>query len=205
MKSLIIAFIALLTATGAFAQSNYRVSAGDVIRIEVLEDPNLNREVLVLPDGRFSFPFAGSVSAGGRTLSQIQSAIAESIAPNFANTPNVFASVATLREDTREDEDNPFRSVPGGMNVYFLGEVNSPGLIPMKRGTTFLQAMAQNGGFTAFAAKKRIQLRRTNRKTGVQTVTTINYRSIANGASLSRNIVLHDGDVILVPERRLFE
>ncbi len=203
MKSLIVAFFALLITTGAFAQADYRVSAGDVIRIEVLEDPNLNREVLVLPDGRFSFPFAGSVSAGGRTLSQIQASIAEGIAPNFANTPNVFASVATLRDTATAG--GGVGHTHNTIDVYFVGEVNTPGLIAMKRGTTFLQAMSQNGGFSTFAAKKRVQLRRTNRKTGAQSVTTINYRSLANGASLSKDIVLRDGDVILVPERRLFE
>ncbi|MEM9433447.1 MAG: polysaccharide biosynthesis/export family protein [Pseudomonadota bacterium] len=199
MKSVIILLAAMLFATGAIAQSNYRIQAGDTIRIEVLEDPELNRDVLVLPDGSFSFPFAGNVSAGGRSLSQVQSSIAAAIAPNFASTPSVFASISSLREEEPGAISGPT------IEVYFLGEVNTPGLIEMRRGTTFLQGLAQAGGFDTFAAQKRVQLRRTNARTGAQRLFVINYKSIANGAALSQNIKLHDGDVILVPERRLFE
>ena len=52
----------------ATAQSNYRIQPGDTLQIEVLEDANLNRSVLVLPDGSISFPLAGTVKAGGRSV-----------------------------------------------------------------------------------------------------------------------------------------
>ena len=71
-------------------------------------------------------------------------------------------------------------------------------------GTTLLQAVAISGGVSRFAAVKRIQLRRTNPSTGVQNVTILNYKALANGA-VTTDIELKDGDVILVPERRLFE
>ena len=61
MKKFLIALIATVFATGAFAQSGYQIRTGDTLQIEVLEDPSLNRSVLVLPDGTISFPFAGSV------------------------------------------------------------------------------------------------------------------------------------------------
>jgi polysaccharide export outer membrane protein len=86
-----------------------------------------------------------------------------------------------------------------------LGEVGAPGQKRIERGTTVLQALATAGGFTRFAATKRILLRRSNPSTGEQTVSRINYNAIANGASVGSDIVLADGDVIIVPERRLFE
>ena len=54
--------ISLVSATGAFAQQGYQIRPGDVLSVEVLQDPSLNREVLVLPDGSISFPFAGKVA-----------------------------------------------------------------------------------------------------------------------------------------------
>jgi polysaccharide export outer membrane protein len=189
--------------TPASAQSGYKIKSGDVLQIEVLEDPSLNREVLVLPSGEFSFPFAGTVSAGGRTVGQVQGAIANGIASNFAGPPNVFVSVRSLRP--REPRSARGPSAPATMDIYLLGEVNSPGTKAVAPGTTFLQALAQSGGFSQFAAKKRIQLRRSNAATGEQTLIKINYRALANGAALKRDVVLQEGDVILVPERRLFE
>ncbi len=188
-----------LTASAAFGQGNYLVQPGDTLRIEVLEDGNLNRTVLVTPDGRFAFPFAGSLRASGRTVEQIRRSVVASIKGSFASEPTVFVSVAAL--DPTEDEEDE----PPTINVYFLGEVNTPGLVLVEPGTTFLQGLSQAGGFTNFAATKRVQLRRTDRRTGQQSVTTINYRALSEGASLSRSIRLYDGDVILIPERRLFE
>jgi len=203
MKRVFMILWAMLLATSVAAQGNYQVRTGDTLQIEVVEDAQLNRTVLVTPDGRITFPFVGSVRASGRTVGQIQRAIATGIASNFAAEPSVFVSVAALRpKEPRQPREE--RAAPT-IDVYFVGEVNGPGITPVAPGTTFLQAMAQNGGFTKFAAQKRVQLRRTDRRTGKQTVYQVNYRSIANGATLNQDIVLQDGDVILVPERRLFE
>lgn len=203
MKHLLLAFFALFFASAAVAQENYLVRPGDSLRIEVLEDSSLNRTVIVLPDGRFSFPFAGTVLAGGRTLGQVERSLTESIASNFAIEPNVFVSIATLRQ--RQAATGGGRAAPATISVFFLGEVSSPGGKNLAPGTTILQALAQSGGFTNFAALKRIQIRRTNPTTGEQSLITLNYQALADGAELRGNVVLQEGDVILVPERRLFE
>lgn len=198
MKTLVFAIVSFLAATVAYAQSGYQIRAGDTLQIEVLEDPSLNRSTLVLPDGSITFPFAGSIQASGRTPTEVQATIASRIAPNFATEPTVFVSVAKLRS----------RGGTGGggnIEVYMIGEVASPGEHKVQRGTTVLQALAVSGGFTKYAATKRILLRRTNPRTGEQTVSRINYKAIADGSSVGQDIVLADGDVIIVPERRLFE
>lgn len=194
---LILLFGMALTATMAFSQDGYRVQPGDTLQIEVLEDSNLNRTVLVTPDGRFAFPFAGSLRASGQTVDQIRRNVVDSIQGSFASEPTVFVSVAELRPtDERE---------PATINVYFMGEVNTPGLREVTPGTTFLQALSQAGGFTNFAAVKRVQLRRTNVQTGQEFLSMIDYRALSQGAGLNQSIRLREGDVILVPERGLFE
>ena len=198
MKTFLLALVATLFAASAFAQSGYQIRPGDTLSIEVLEDSSLNRSVLVLPDGTISFPFAGSIAAAGRTASQVDAAITAGIAGNFASEPNVFVTVASLTQ-------TPTASGGGSISVYMMGEIASPGQKSLRRGTTLLQALAETGGFTAFAAKKRIVLRRTDARTGQQSVSTINYKAIADGAAIGGDIVLRSGDVIIVPERRLFE
>lgn len=199
MKRLFFVLLAMFAASYAVAQDGYRVKSGDVLSIEVLEDPSLNRESLVTPAGTFSFPFAGSVRASGQTTDQIAASLAGSLAPNFAVSPNVFVSVRALAPQA------PLSATgPATIDVYILGEVNTPGLSQFKRGTTLLQALAATGGFTRFAATKRIQLRRTNPSTGETGAAIINFRALEQGGAYE-DITLADGDVILVPERRLFE
>ena len=199
MKKLLVALFAIFAATTAFAQSGYQIQPGDTLQVEVLEDPSLNRSVLVLPDGTVQFPFAGSVRASGRTASDVSSSIASGISSNFASAPNVFVTVQQLREGAGTGGGHG-----GTIHVYMLGEIATPGEKHLKRGITLMQALAETGGFTKFAATKRIVLRRTG-KGGKQSVHKINYKAIADGSAVGNDVVLREGDVIIVPERRLFE
>lgn len=203
MKTVFFAIAAfLLTVSAAVAQGGYSVRPGDTLNIEVLEDPSLNRQVLVTPDGSISFPFAGSIRVRGATPDEISRRIAGAISSNFAAPPNVFVSVASLRPR------QPAASGPAAeptITVYFMGEVGNAGAREVMPGTTFLQALSQAGGLTNFAAEKRIQLRRTDPKTLRETVSTVDYRALQRGARLNQNVVLMEGDVILVPQRSLFE
>lgn len=198
MRQILFTIMALFAATAALAQAGYQIRSGDTLQIEVLEDPSLNRTVLVLPDGTISFPFAGAVRATGRTAGQVSDSITAGIASNFATQPNVFVTVQTLTESVSA-------TGPAQIHVYMMGEISTPGEVHMDRGTTLLQALAQTGGFTPFAATKRIVLRRTDSRTGKVTVRKINYKAIADGTSVGQDVRLRDGDVIIVPERRLFE
>ena len=112
---------------------------------------------------------------------------------NFAVRPNVFVSVVSVDE---EEETFP---------IYVLGRVNDPGLREVEFGTTLLQAIALGGGLDRFAATKRIQLRRTDSQTGQERLFIFNFRAVERGGAIESMITLREGDVILVPERRLFE
>ncbi|MSU91737.1 polysaccharide export protein [Rhodobacteraceae bacterium 2CG4] len=202
MRILIVALSLILAALPALAQSRYLIKPGDTLDISVLEDPSLNRQALVLPDGRISLPMAGTVQAAGRTVEDVQSAITEGIAGNFAARPNVFVGLSSLAE--------PAPVITGPIvvptiDVFVLGEVNSPGLAEMPPGINILQALAMAGGPSRFAATRRIQLRRTDPGTGKTYTSLFNYDAVMKGAELRNLFPLQSGDVILVPERRLFE
>ena len=181
-------------APAAFAQSaGYRIQPGDQLTVTVLEDDTLNRQVLVLPDGRISMPLAGSVAAGGQTVEAVERTIADRLASNFAVRPSVFVSVVAV--------DETAETFP----IYVLGQVGAPGLVEVEPGTTMLQAIALSGGLDRFAATKRIQLRRTDSSTGQERLYLFNYKAVERGGSIESMITLREGDVLLVPERRLFE
>ncbi len=190
-------------AQSALAQSMYQIRSGDVLRVEVVEDPSLNRDILVLPDGSVNFPFVGALRAAGLTTEQVQQQITAGIASNFAVRPNVFVAVSEVYVAPPAP---PFVPRPGPtIDIFIQGEVNAPGLVEVPPGTTLIQALSLHGGFTNFAATRRIQLRRTHPHTGQISVVTLNYRAVSQGATLNHDPVLAEGDVILVPQRRLFE
>ena len=189
--------ILMLLPVAAAAQG-YRISPGDVLRIEVIEDEALNRSVLVDPQGRISFPLAGTILVQGKTVTAVQSTLVANLTPNFAAPPSVFVALEQLAPEREPVE-------PELISVFVLGEVNSPGRVELEPGATLLQAFAAMGGFSNFAATKRVQLRRTDRKTGIESVTTLNYDAMSKGLTTNATLTLHDGDVILVPTRRLFE
>ena len=192
----------LLGSTGtASAQDNYVIRSGDTLQIEVLEDSNLNRNVLVLPDGSINFPMAGTVAAEGRSVEQVRQSLSSVLASSFASAPNVYVSVASLVQEV------PRAARTARMiDVYALGEFSNQGRVEVKPGTTLLQFLAEGGGLGKFAAEKRIELHRTDPNTGVVTTYRFNYQTPGGSESgISGGTTLAPGDVIKVPQRRLFE
>ena len=193
-RILLTLLFAVLTAPLALAQSSgYLIQPGDMLAITVLEDETLNRETLVLPDGSISVPLAGSVRAAGNSVETVERTIADRLASNFAVRPSVFVSVVTVSEE--------------GLTfpIYVVGEVLEPGVFEVESGTTLLQALALGGGPDRFAATKRIQLRRIDPASGQEKLYIFNYRAVERGGTIQGMISLRPGDVIVVPERRLFE
>ena len=194
MRQVLLALLTLmLAAPMALAQAaGYRIQPGDTLSVTVLEDETLNRQALVLPDGRISVPLAGSIRAAGQSVESVEKTIADRLASNFAVRPNVFVSVTAVDEDALT------------FPIYVLGRVAEPGIREVEVGTNLLQAIAVAGGLDRFAATKRIQLRRRNAD-GQKQIFTFNYKAVERGAAIESMITMREGDVILVPERRLFE
>lgn len=182
----------------------YQLQPGDILRVEVIEDPTLNRDVLIAPDGRISFPLAGSIRAGGRSVEQVQALLIDALASSFAASPTVFVGLRQVAPPEIEMPEPVVEEEPVLYSVYILGEVNGPGRVDVEPGTDILQLFALVGGFTDFAATKRIQLRRLNAH-GAEEIYALNYDLIEQGVSPYGRAVLRDGDTFIVPVRRLFE
>lgn len=195
---------AALFAAPAMAQDDgvYRLRPGDQLDVTVLEDPSLNRQVLILPDGRISLPIAGSLDAAGRTPGELQGQVRRALSSIFVSPPTVTVSVAALGagEDVLEDEEPP-------TVIYILGEVGRPGVFAFdeEQPVTILQALALAGGPGPFAARDRIQIRRVTEDGGEQ-LEFFDYNALEDGTGFTiPRKVLGNGDVILVPERGLFD
>jgi polysaccharide export outer membrane protein len=159
---------------------HYLVQPGDVLQITVWKEEDLQREVLVRPDGGMSFPLAGDVVAAGRTVEDIQKDLSARI-ESFIPEPVVTVAVKQVV----------------GNRVYVVGRVNKPGEIIMGHELTVMQALSLAGGVTPFAALNKVHVLR--RDSGVERSIPFRYGDVEKGRNLSQNIVLQNGDVVVVP------
>ncbi len=178
----------------AVEETPYMLQPGDTVDISVLEDSSLNRQVLVRPDGRISLPLAGTITAEGRSPEELQAEIRNRLADDFIEPPTVTVSL-TGTSVAEEELDV--------VSIYVIGQVGSPGRFEVDGPVDVLQALALAGGPGIFAAKSRIQIRRRT-EAGGETVTLFDYTAVEEGIGVELQVI-DDGDVVVVPERGLFE
>jgi polysaccharide export outer membrane protein len=176
--------------TGADAQA---LKPGDVISISVYQDPKLDRQVIIGPTGMISIPLAGQIRAGGLTPGQLEDVIKAKLKDKFTEEPDVTVSLGP--EKPLEEDLKP--------RIFVSGEVLRPGYFIVRTRTTVLQALSLAGGFTPFAAKRRVQVRRQTN--GTEVMYLFDYVDFHKGRNVEDNIDLLPGDVVLIPERGIFE
>jgi len=202
LAAVLAAVFTLTTSPVAAQDAGYVLRPGDVLQVEVIEDPSLNRSTLVLPNGSITFPQAGTLRAGGRTPDQIRAALTQALAPSFAAPPTVYVSVASVGAAAAPAGAVAKRTI----DVYVMGEVGAPGLKKVPLDTNLLQFLAQAGALSKFAADNRIELHRKDAKTGADNMWLFSMKQIGgSGNRISGMTGLAEGDVVVVPQRRLFE
>ncbi len=181
--SLLAVVLGLAACGGAQAQdagADYRLHAGDSITVSVWKELELQRKVIIRPDGRFSFPLAGEVQAAGRSADQVRIDIENQLKKYIPE-----AVVAVMVEDV------------SGNRIYVIGQVTKPGMYVMNPELTVLQALSLAGGGTPFAKLGSISV---IRGTGTdQKTLPFRYDQVIEGKALQQNITLQSGDVVLVP------
>lgn len=194
MRILIVLFCLCICMPGASAQT---LKSGDNLSISVLQDSKLDRNVVVDPSGEIAFPLAGHIRARGLTPQALENILKAKLKGNYKDENlDVTVAVANSPKDIPEDDLKP--------KVFITGEVVRPGSYVVRQPTTLMQAIALAGGIGPFAAKQRIQVRRRGAG-GDETIFMFNYKAYEAGADLEGNIRLRAGDVIMVPERGLFD
>ena len=122
-----------------------RLGSGDVLRIIFSDVPQPPQpvEIRIPEDGRITLPYNITVNAMGKTVSQLQEEIRKEYVPKLF----VRLTVNIKTED----------------RFYYVGgEVRAPARQIYNGEITVLRAIDSGGGFTDFAQRKKIELRRAN-------------------------------------------
>jgi polysaccharide export outer membrane protein len=168
------------SATTVPTAAEYRIGSGDKLQINVYKEADLSQALQVRPDGRITMPLIGDLAAAGQTPMQLQKRLADSLREFVAN-PVVTVMVVEVAE----------------RNIYVMGEVNTPGAVPLKASMTVLQALAVAGGFKEFANKGGIKvLRKTPGSDRVETIPFSYKDALRSDAPV---FYLAEGDTVVVP------
>ena len=106
-------------AAGSTGQAprEYRLGAGDVLRIVVFQNADLTLETRLTEGGVVSYPLLGSVRLGGLTIPAAEQLIADGLRNgNFVRQPQVTIVLLQVR----------------GHQASVLGQVNRPGRYPIE-------------------------------------------------------------------------
>lgn len=154
-----------------FVPEEYRLGPGDQIRVIVANQEDFSGEFSVSGSGQVALPYIGTVSAGGRTTTELQTMIAGKLTPDWLTSPLVSVEVVVYRD------------------FYILGEVVNPGGYPYVNGMIVLNAIALAGGYTYRADEDEAQVKRAGTPPESEEE-TVGLRA-----------TIFPGDVVTIPER----
>jgi polysaccharide export outer membrane protein len=166
--------------TQAALPDDYKLQAGDKLRIEVYKDAQLSQSVQIRPDGKITLPLIGDVTAMGLTPIDLRDRITSAL-KDYVNNPVVTVIVVEGTSPT----------------AYVVGEVNHPGPVVLQANMTVLQALAVAGGLKDFADAKNIRILRKG-VAGQQSI-PFNYKDAIKGVG-SSSVLLQPGDTVVVPD-----
>ena len=159
----------------------YYVQAGDTLEVSVWKEEDLQKQVLVRPDGHISFPLIGDIDVTNKTIDELRQEITDRLV-KFIPDITVTVTVQNIN----------------GNRIYVIGKVHSPGSFVVNPRVDVMQALSLAGGTTAFAALDDILILRRD-VDGSQRAISFRYKDVARGRSLHQNVILHSGDIVVVP------
>ena len=159
----------------------YVIGPGDVLQVDVWKEPEVSTpSVTVQPDGNISLPMIGEVRADGLAPSELQRILGEKYGA-LIRSARVAVSVREVHSQ----------------RIYLIGEVRREGPIRLVTPLTVLQALAEAGGLTDWAKRKRIYILRIAGDRRM--ILPFDYDAVVRGAKLNQNVVLLPGDTVVVP------
>lgn len=170
------------TAAAAAAQAEYRLGAGDVVRIVVYQNPDLTLETRVSETGVISYPLLGNVRVGGLGISAAEKLIADGLKNgNFVKQPQVTLVLLQVK----------------GNQASVLGQVNRPGRYPIETADMRLTDLLATAGGVATTGGDMLVL--TGTRAGKPFRQEIDLPSVFSAEQNRTNdVLIQNGDVLWV-------
>jgi polysaccharide biosynthesis/export protein len=163
------------------AATEYRLGAGDVVRISVYQNPDLTLESRIGEAGNLSYPLLGTVRIGGMTVSQAEKLVADGLRNgNFVKQPQVSVLVLQVR----------------GNQASVLGQVNRPGRFPIEVADMRLSDLLAMAGGVAVSGADTVTVVGT--RDGKAWRKEIDLPAVFRSAGRGDDVLILNGDVVYV-------
>lgn len=170
------AAVTLIPAASTFAASgDYRLGAGDLLSLSLVEKPELGGDFRISPQGELQLPFF-SLAAQGKTLDELHDAL-EGRLKQYLRTP---AFTLAIKEYS-------------SFKIYLSGEINKPGEYLCERRVWLGDTLALSGGYAKFAKKRLLLIRSID---GAPQRFLIRHEDLVSGRDGLDKVYLERGDHI---------
>ncbi len=161
--------------------ADYRIGAGDVLRIAVFEDPRLGGEYTVGSEGEIIFPLLGEVGVRSRTIGEIQERLKQLLEADYLHHAHVTVTVSAYRSK----------------KVQIQGMVRMPGIYYLEGPTRIFDLLSRAQGLLQAPGEIRAgQIARVVRSGG--TTLNVDLHELLVLGNDELNLELEDGDVVYV-------
>jgi len=166
---------------------DYQLGAGDTIRIQVFQNPDLTLETRLSEGGTISYPLIGLVKVGGQTLDAAERQIAKQLKDGgFVQQPQVTIVLMQNRAN----------------QVSVLGQVNRPGRYPLESTNTRLTEMLATAGGIAPTGADRVIVMGT--RNGRNFLKEVDVPGLFITNNVLDDVVLAGGDAVYVDRAPVF-
>jgi len=179
-----------VSLSGYVPDDKYKLRVGDKISLQILEDRDAPKPLVVTDSGELDAPYVGRVAASDKTCKQLAEELKARLEKEYYHRATVIIAL---------DVANKLLG-----RVYVWGQVRQQGGIDLtvNENLTAGKAILRAGGFGDFANKKKVKLVRGGGagRTGNQTF-LLNMAEILEQGRTELDMVLQPDDFIIVPSR----
>lgn len=168
----------------------YLIRVGDVLEISILDEPEMTREVTVIPDGTITYLLIGEIPAEGQTIKELRLNLTEKIKQFFVD-PHVSIITKKLQQADKENM------------VSIVGALKNPGKYKLEKGDRIIDVMARAGGLLfindELGGRSLANLKSSYFSRNGQKIKVDFYRLLQKG-DMKHNLLLEPGDFIYITE-----
>ena len=170
----------------ALVANEYKLGSGDVIRINVYQNPDLTLETRVTEAGIVTYPLLGTIRLGGLGVTAAEKLIGDGLRNgNFVKQPQVTIVVLQVR----------------GNQASVLGQVNRPGRFPIEVADMRLTDLLATAGGTSTIGSDRVVLSGT--RNGAAYRLEVDLPTLFGPGGRDQDVLVQNGDTLWVDRQPL--
>ena len=174
--------------------SAYSIGPQDVLDITVWGQPDLSGSFSVEADGTLTFPLAGRIVAGRRSVGEVEAELRTRLSDRYVKNPQIRVAVGQYRSQ----------------QIFLMGEVQKPGSYPLTGGVSLIEALARAGSMSQNAGTEALIVRPApnaasagptrpdDQQAATAEIIRVDLDELQRG-NLTTNIALRAGDTVFVP------